>query len=187
MIKKYLENIKTTIDNLDIEEINEFINLLYKAHNSRKNIFVMGNGGSATTASHFACDLNKLSNKFKVLSLNDNIPTILAYANDMTYEDIFVEQIKNFIEADDIVVGISGSGNSANILKAIEYANSVNAKTIGLTGYKNGKLKYICNYSVNANIDDMQIAEDIHLMVVHIVMRSLDKIINKALDNHVSC
>ena len=102
-----------------------------------------------------------------MVCLNDSIPTMLAYANDVNYEYVFVEQLKNFLNKGDIVIGLSGSGNSKNVLNAIEYANSKNAITIGLTGYDGGFLKKICRYSVNANINDMQISEDIHMMLCH--------------------
>jgi len=171
-INSYLDKLKTTIDNLDREEIETFIKVLVKARDNDNTIFIMGNGGSAATASHFVCDFAKGSSygkekRFKMICLNDNTPIMMAYANDMSYEDIFVEQLKNLFKKNDLVIGISGSGNSKNVLKAIEYANANEGTTIGITGYNGGILKQITKYSVNTNVDDMQISEDIHMILDH--------------------
>lgn len=171
-INNYFETLKNCIDKMDKKEIDTFIKLLIQARDEERNIFIMGNGGSSSTASHFSCDFNKgcsynQDKKFKIICLNDNIATILAYANDVNYESIFVEQLKNFLKEGDIVIGLSGSGNSKNVLNAIEYANTRKAITIGLTGYNGGRLKEIASYSVNTNINDMQISEDIHMMICH--------------------
>ena len=145
-IDAYLKKLQTTIDQLDQEAINKVLNILVDAYQTGKNIIIFGNGGSASTASHLASDFNKgislgKSKRFKVISLCDNIPTIMAISNDQSYDDIFLIQIQNFLKIDDVVVGISGSGNSINVLKAIEYANQQGATTIGFTGYNGGKLK----------------------------------------------
>lgn len=177
-IDNYFDSLIKTIENIDRKEISTLINLLINARNNGKQIFIMGNGGSASTASHFVCDFNKgasygMQNRFKVICLNDSMSTLSAYANDVGYETIFVEQLKNFLNPGDLVIGISGSGNSRNILLAIEYANSIKATTIGITGYDGGKLKKISNFSVNANINDMQISEDIHAIINHVCMKSI--------------
>lgn len=172
----YLNRLQETIKRLDKEEINKFINMLLDARDADKQIFIMGNGGSASTASHFCCDFNKGSSygfnkRFKFICLNDNVPGMMAYANDVSYDDVFVEQLKNFFNPGDYVIGISGSGNSKNVLKAIEYANAKGGITIGLTGFNGGKLKQICSHSVNMNVDDMQISEDLHMMMDHLSMK----------------
>lgn len=182
-ISKYLASAKQAIDMLDLNEINNFINILIDAYEKGSNIYIFGNGGSASTASHFACDFNKginsnLFKKFRVLSLTDNIPTMLAYANDIDYNSLFVEQLKNFLKEDDVVIGISGSGNSKNVLKAIEYANQKNNLTVGITGFDGGNLKKIARYSVNVNVNNMQITEDLHMMITHLIMT--------VLNNHIS-
>ena len=169
-INNYFETLKYCLDKLDREEVNNFLSLLLNARNEEKNIFIMGNGGSASTASHFCCDCNKgirnaKEKDFKMICLNDNIPMLLAYANDISYEDIFVGQLKNFLQEGDLVIGISSSGNSKNIIKAIEYANANGAITLGLTGYNGGFLKKCAQHSVNTNINDTQVSEDIHLML----------------------
>ncbi len=177
-IDKYFSNLKTCIDKIDKKEIEKFLEILIDARDNNKTIFIMGNGGSASTASHFCCELNKGASynkdkKFKVICLNDSISTILAYANDVNFEDIFKEQLKNFVQKGDVVIGISSSGNSKNILSAIEYANKVGAITIGLTGRDGGELKKLSKYSVNPNYDDLQISEDIHMIIVHLIYRYL--------------
>lgn len=171
-INNYIDNLKLCLENIDRTEIDLFIKLLLQARDDGRSIYIMGNGGSASSASHFCCDFNKgisynQDKKFKMICLNDNVATMLAYANDISYDDIFVEQLKNFLSKGDIVIGISGSGNSKNIIKAIEYANSNGGVTIGLTGYNGGVLRQIAKYSVNAKINDMQISEDIHMILCH--------------------
>jgi len=180
LIENYFDRLKTTIDKLEKREIESFINILSEALDKDRTIFVMGNGGSALTASHFLCDIAKgvsygKEKKFKIVCLNDNSAIIMAYANDVSYEEIFVEQLKNQFKKGDVVIGVSGSGNSKNVIKAIEYANKNGGITVGLTGYLGGRLKEIANLSVNSNINDMQISEDVHLMVVHIAMQALVK------------
>ena len=173
-INYYKENLISTINKLDSDELINLANAFLEARNNQNTIFVFGNGGSGSTASHMVCDIIKGCSykkdlKFKIICLNDNVPTILAYANDVSYDDVFVEQLKNLMSKDDLVIGISGSGNSENIIRAISYANSNGAKTFGMTGFDGGKLKKMSNKSINANINDMQISEDIHLICLHIL------------------
>lgn len=176
-ISLYLSRLQNTVSKLDKNEINTFINQLIQARDEGRQIFIMGNGGSAATASHFCCDFNKGCSyefnapRFKFICLNDNVAGMMAYANDVSYDDVFAEQLKNFFNAGDVVIGISGSGNSKNVIKAIEYANANGGVTIGLTGFDGGKLKEICKYSVNMNVDDMQISEDLHMMMNHLSMK----------------
>lgn len=184
-MENYFSELKSVIDNLDRNEIETFINVMLNARNNGKNIYIMGNGGSGATASHFCCDFNKgmsytKDKKFKMICLNDNVSTMLAYSNDVGYDFVFVEQLKNFVKEGDIVIGISGSGNSKNVLNAIDYANKKGAITIGLTGYNGGVLKQITKYSVNANVDNMQITEDIHMMICHMIY---DILINQDIEN----
>jgi D-sedoheptulose 7-phosphate isomerase len=179
-IENYMARLQDCIDRLDRNEIEQFIQLLLQARDNERHIFIMGNGGSAATASHFCCDFNKgmsyqQDKKFKMICLNDNVATMLAYANDVDYDNVFVEQLKNFVQKGDLVIGISGSGNSKNVLNAIEYANEIGAVTVGLTGYNGGRLKMLAQHSVNANIDDMQITEDVHMMFCHLIYNNLMK------------
>ena len=177
-IRAYLSQLKSTIDAVSVEGINELMDILVKARNEDKTIFIMGNGGSAATASHFVCDFNKgLSfegqKKFRFICLNDNIPSLMAYANDLSYEEIFVGQLQNFFHEGDVVIGISGSGNSMNVIKAINYANEKGGVTIGLTGYDGGKLFKIAAHNVHIPINDMQITEDLHMVLDHCMMKVL--------------
>ena len=181
LIEKYFDGLKNTLDSLDRKEIEDFIQILNNARKNGSRIFIMGNGGSGSTASHFACDFNKLASfyfpdkpRFKVECLNDNFSTMMAYSNDESYELVFSEQLKNFLQKDDVVIALSGSGNSKNVLNAVEYANKIGAVTVGLTGYNGGKLKQIAKYSINTNIDDMQISEDIHLVLTHLAMKAVN-------------
>lgn len=175
-IDKYRSSLKQAIDSIKTSEIINVLNIVRRAYIEEQQIFIMGNGGSAATASHIVCDLNKgvscdLKKKFKVICLNDNVPTILATANDISYEDIFVEPLKNFFKPGDVVIGISGSGNSKNILKAIEYTNNNSGITIGLCGFDGGKLKQTATHSIHVQINDMQISEDIHSITGHLMMQ----------------
>ena len=179
-IDNYFEILKNTIDSIEQDELVDITNVILNAKKKNNTVFVMGNGGSATTASHFVCDLakgtaNSGGARLKIVGLTDNIASIMAYANDFNYDDVFVEQLKNFLQKDDVVIAFSGSGNSKNVIKAIEYANSKNAITIGFTGYNGGELKKIAKYSFNSNRNDMQISEDLHLMAVHIIMQLINK------------
>ena len=176
-IKLYIKKLTDTANNLDIAEINAFVNTLENARTNGKQIFTMGNGGSASTASHFVCDFNKgisfqVDNKprYKFICLNDSIATLSAYSNDVAYEDAFVEQLKNFMNEGDVVIGISGSGNSKNVVKAFEYANANGGITVAITGYSGGKLKEIAKQGIHVKINDMQVAEDLHMMLDHLTM-----------------
>jgi D-sedoheptulose 7-phosphate isomerase len=177
-IQDYFLKLKKTIDAISVENFNDVLNVLVEGKNQDRTIFIMGNGGSAATASHFVCDFNKgLSvegaKRFKFICLNDNVPTVMAIANDLSYEDIFVEQLKNFFKVGDLVIGISGSGNSMNVIKAIEYANTNGGITIGFSGYDGGKLMKQCKYNINIPVSDMQITEDLHMVLDHCMMRVL--------------
>ncbi len=179
-IEQYFEKLQNTINSINVNEIEVCANVLLDAYERGSQIFICGNGGSASTASHFACDINKgvsygLDKRFKIIPLTDSLSTITAYTNDVNYEIIFIEQIKNFFNEGDVLIGISGSGNSINVLKAIEYVNNNQGISIGWTGFNGGKLKEISQYSIHANIDDMQISEDMHMIFTHLMMKTLRK------------
>lgn len=179
----YINDLINTLQNFPHKQFQRFINVLIDAYLLQKNIFVMGNGGSGSTASHWACDINKgcslnRQKRFKMICLNDNIPTILAYANDMSYEDIFVEQLKNFFTSGDVVIGISGSGNSINVLKAIEYASNNGGITIGLCGFNGGKLYNMVDIALLAKVHDMQKVEDLHTIMSHMAMQKACEVLD---------
>jgi len=172
-LEAYIDRLKSTLDKISREEINGFLNLLVDALEAGRNVFTLGNGGSAATASHMAVDFNKglswgKARRFRFLCLSDNLPTLTAYANDVSYEDVFVEPLKNFLESGDLVIAISGSGNSRNVVKAVEYANAHGAVTVGLTGYDGGLLRKTARHGVHVPIRDMQVTEDLHMVLDHL-------------------
>jgi D-sedoheptulose 7-phosphate isomerase len=174
-INDYISSINETISGLDIEKISKVTEKIGEAHKNKKRIFVFGNGGSAATANHFVCDLGKNAikgdeNRFQIISLSDNVSSITAYGNDAGYESVFVEQLKNLIQPGDTIVCISASGNSPNIIKAVEYAKKKNAVIISLTGFNGGKLKEISDFNVNVPDNSYEKIEDIHLIITHIIV-----------------
>lgn len=184
---QYISDLTSLLERFDTDQFEKIVELILDAYDRGNNIFIMGNGGSGSTASHFACDINKgccidLEKKFKVICLNDNIPTMLALSNDISYESIFVEQMKNFFNSGDLVIGISGSGNSENVLRAIKYGNENNGRTIGLSGFSGGNLSKLVDVSFVADIDDMQKVEDIHMIIVHMIMQAIDSALHPATD-----
>ncbi|MBC8553809.1 MAG: SIS domain-containing protein [Candidatus Brocadiales bacterium] len=188
----YITQLKELLDRFPHDNFKSIANVLIDAHDKEKQIFIMGNGGSGSTASNFACDINKgscfdLDKKFKVICLNDHMPTMLAYANDLSYSKVFVEQLKNFMQPEDVVIGISGSGNSDNVIQALTFANEKGARTIGLTGFDGGKLALIADIPFVASIHDMQKVEDVHMIVVHILMQYLCEALSKDSGSAESC
>ncbi len=170
-IDKYINSLQSTLTTLKCNqkpELLEIISVIQKAKECNKTIFVFGNGGSSATASHFACDLIKYLG-VKVMCLSDNVPSILAISNDKSYDDIFVDQLKVFMDAGDVVIGFSGSGMSRNVLKAMEYAKDIGV-TIGITGFDGGLLKLNTDICLIVPNDNMQQIEDVHLMITHLVM-----------------
>jgi D-sedoheptulose 7-phosphate isomerase len=173
----YLSEVSKTLDTMKKDlpgKSRDIVSVLTTARDSGKRVYTCGNGGSASTASHMASDLNKGANRqdsprFKAIALTDNIPAMSAWANDSSYEDIFVEQLKNHLEKGDVVIAISGSGNSPNILKAVHYANDIGATTIGLSGFDGGKLSKIAKISYVVPNNCMQQVEDIHLVIEHML------------------
>lgn len=175
MIINYINEEKKVLDALDIESIDKCILLLNEAFEQENTIYIFGNGGSAATASHFENDFNKgiseyTKNKFNFKCLNDNVPTLMAIANDIGYEEVFRFQLKGRLKKDDLVVAISGSGNSINVINAVEYAKEIGAKVIGLTGYTGGKLMQMADVSLHAPVSSMQITEDVHMFFDHMIM-----------------
>lgn len=175
LINEYINLEIDTLQKLSRTELSDFISELEAARKRDATIYIMGNGGSAATASHFVNDFNKgvseyIEQKFRFVCLNDNIATIMAIANDINYDAIFEFQLRGKVTENDLVIGISGSGNSTNVIKAIEFANSIGAKTVGLTGYNGGKLKQIADLSVHVPIMSMQITEDVHMIFDHLIM-----------------
>jgi D-sedoheptulose 7-phosphate isomerase len=178
MSNSYFDDVVRTIRNIPLTTIDAMVEVLMQAYESGQMIYLFGNGGSAALASHFACDLGKgtvngSGKRFHVLALTDNVPLMTAWANDARYEDIFAEQLINFVRANDIVFAISGSGRSPNVLKALKVARQAGAFTVGLTGFDGGDMKYLCNLCLIVPSNNMQIIEDLHLSVTHAVFTAL--------------
>jgi D-sedoheptulose 7-phosphate isomerase len=174
-IEEYYKKEADVLNKLDKKALNETMNCLYRHYLHGDDIYVFGNGGSAATASHMVCDFDKgicseVENRFRFICLNDNMPILTAISNDVGYEDIFFYQLENKIRKTDAVLAISGSGNSKNVIKAVEYAKKVGADVIGMTGYDGGKLDQLSDYHLHCPIDDMQITEDIHMSFDHMMM-----------------
>ncbi|MBQ6840661.1 MAG: SIS domain-containing protein [Bacilli bacterium] len=175
-IEEYYEREINCIKRLNLDEINEAMNAIYDTYEKGGTIYVCGNGGSASTASHMQNDFNKgiseyVEKKFNFHCLNDNVATMMAVANDIGYEEIFRFQLRNKLKENDLFIGISGSGNSKNVLNAAEYAKENGVKIVGITGYTGGKLKEMADYKMHVDEMDMQIAEDLHMTFDHMIMK----------------
>jgi D-sedoheptulose 7-phosphate isomerase len=178
---RYIDEVKEILTRMERDlppKMREIVAALVKARNARRRVYTLGNGGSASTASHMASDLNKGASRhdaprFRAVALTDSVPSMLAWGNDSSYEDIFVEQLKNHLENGDVVIAISGSGNSENVLKAVEYANKEGAVTVGLTGFDGGKLAKLAKISYVVPSHCMQQVEDIHLLIEHMLSMML--------------
>src|SRR5277367_4587727 len=152
--EQYRTELLLAIQSIDLSKVSQAIEWFKESRDSGRHIFVCGNGGSASTASHFACDIVKgcsfnRSARFRIMALTDQLPTITAYANDVGYDVIFVEQLKNFAQQDDLFMAISGSGNSPNVVRAMEYANSIGCRTLALTGRDGGKLGKLAGLNIH--------------------------------------
>jgi D-sedoheptulose 7-phosphate isomerase len=188
-IGDYLKNEIEVLNSLDIARINRAINLLLEAFENEKRIYIFGNGGSSATASHFTNDFNKgvsehTEKKFNFICLNDNVPTMMAISNDIGFEEVFRFQLIGHLNVGDIVIAISGSGNSKNVLNAIEYAKEQRNKIIGITGYEGGRLGELADIHLNVPVNSMQITEDIHMVFDHLIMSIFYKFL--AGKNHLS-
>lgn len=171
----YFSYLKEVIDSVDVKEIRRFTEIILDARRRSATVFFIGNGGSAATASHFANDLaigvNEYEKPFKVLSLTDNISVLTAVGNDNGYEEIFVRQLKVYGNEGDVLVGISASGNSLNLIRAFNYAENAGIKTVSLTAFDGGELKIISDHCVHIPTEDKEYgpAEDLHMILDHLI------------------
>ncbi|MFH1586989.1 MAG: SIS domain-containing protein [Candidatus Diapherotrites archaeon] len=180
-IKDYFEKLKQGLDAINESELEKVADVLFETWKRGKQVFIFGNGGSATTALHFSCDLGKNTVKdpnsdekrFRIIPLVDNIATLTALANDSGYENIFSEQLKNLVMENDVVIVISGSGKSPNVLKAVEVAKNAKAIIVSFTGFDGGKLKSISDYNINFNENHYGRIEDAHLILEHLITEIL--------------
>ena len=178
IITAYISEVGNTLANLQMDGITRVVNLIEDARLKGKRVFVFGNGGSAATASHFASDLSKgaISKgkpRIRAHALTDNVPGLSAWANDTSYENIFSEQLENHVESGDIAIGISGSGNSQNVINGMKAARAKGASTIGFIAFDGGKLKGCVDIDIIVPTFNMEQAEDIHLLLCHVITTCL--------------
>lgn len=174
----YTKKLGELLGRLDFAAIDAGVDLIEKAWRDGKQIIALGNGGSSLTALHFINDWNKSvflrsGIPFRGRTLVDNIGLVMSYANDVSFEDVFAEQLKNILQPGDLVLALSGSGNSENVIRAVQYANKHGATTLGLCGYSGGKLKETAQHVIWVDANDMQLSEDVHFFFGHIVMQRL--------------
>jgi D-sedoheptulose 7-phosphate isomerase len=172
--EQYRSRLIETLNQIDVSKVAHAIDWLREARDQGRTVFVCGNGGSAATASHFVCDMLKGASygrekRFKIIALNDSLPTLTAYSNDVSYDHAFVEQLKNFAAPGDVVMALSGSGNSANVLHAIEYGNSIGCRTIALSGRGGGKLGPLAHLDMQVQEGHMGRIEDAHMAICHMI------------------
>lgn len=175
---RYITDLQLTLGQLPIDRIDQVIAMLHDARLRNRQVFIMGNGGSASTASHFVCDLGKNTRRkgwpnYRVMGLTDNMAIFSALANDEGYEDVFAQQLASFVEPGDIVIGISTSGNSANVVNAVKLANKMGAKTVGFTGFDSGQLGPLVDIDLHVPSNLIEQVEDIHLMLEHLICKAL--------------
>lgn len=188
--REYLQRCAAEFERLDTTQIQGLADDIYAAYEQGRFVFICGNGGSGSNSSHFCEDLGKSTlrredftregvKRLKVLSLTDNTPYILAWGNDEGFDRVFVEQLKNFASPGDVLIAISGSGNSPNILNAVDWGNTHGLKTWGITGYSGGKLKSLGQKNLHVPLDDMGMVESIHLVAFHWILNDIHGRINK--------
>ena len=186
----YLKELSEAIARFEGTTIEHIVDALFEAYVNGTDVYIIGNGGSAALASHFACDLAKnvtFANghrRLRALSLTDNFSLMSAWSNDVSYEAVFVEQLRNFLRPSDMVIAISGSGNSPNVLRALEFAREMAAKTVGITGRDGGQMAGLCDPCLIVPSHNMQIIEDLHTVTVHAVSSALYNRINALQNQH---
>jgi D-sedoheptulose 7-phosphate isomerase len=174
----YINRLIAVLTAADTAAMDRGVQLVEQTWRAGGQIITLGNGGSAMTALHFITDWNKSifmssGRSFRGRSLVDNMGLASAYANDCSYQDVFVEQLRNIARRDDLVVAISGSGNSENVIRAVDHANEIGCETLGLCGYSGGRLKQVAKHVIWVGVDDMQLCEDVHALFGHMVMQAL--------------
>ncbi len=185
-LSRYLLELREVLAQLPLDLLEQICDVIYKAYEDDRTIFIFGNGGSAALASHMACDLGKGTHcprpdfmaakgvkRLRVFSLTDNVPIMTAWANDAAYEDVFAEQIENFLQPGDVTFGISSSGNSPNVLKALKLGREKGAITVGLTGFQGGKMNDLLDCGVVVPSNNIQQIEDAHLVLAHLIFLNL--------------
>lgn len=177
-IQSYVIELKQILDNLSVGLVEQVLTILHEARLENKQVFILGNGGSASTASHFVCDLGKNTRvkgapNFRVMGLTDNMALFSALANDEGYENVFAQQLANHLQPGDVVIGISTSGNSQNVVNAIQLAKTMDAKTVGFTGFNSGKLGSLVDVDLHVPSHSIEHVEDVHLVLEHLITKAL--------------
>jgi D-sedoheptulose 7-phosphate isomerase len=185
-VRPFMEKVSQELMRLDTAEVHALADAIFECYEQRRTVFIIGNGGSGSNASHFCEDLGKgtlrrqdfdddKKKRLRVLSLTDNTPYILAWGNDEGFDRVFLEQLKNLANPGDLLVAISGSGNSPNILRAVDWANKNGLKTFGCTGFEGGKLRSLAQQNLHVALDDMGIVESVHLTAFHWIVDNMHK------------
>jgi D-sedoheptulose 7-phosphate isomerase len=178
-VQAYFQTLTRIIPQLPYAAIQQIISAILQAYEEGRMIFVFGNGGSAATASHVMCDLNKgtivngQARRLRVMAFTDNVPLLTAWANDAGYEHVFSEQLKNFVQAGDVVFAVSGSGNSPSVLEALKIAREAGAVTVGMAGYGGGRMKALCDICAVVPCDNIRVVEDVHHSIAHSIVTAV--------------
>jgi D-sedoheptulose 7-phosphate isomerase len=178
VLEAHVEAVRAALSRISLADVARVVDALRTAHAQGRHIYILGNGGSASTATHFAADLSKATvvrgrSRMRVTSLTDNVALLTAVANDMAYEDIFAEPVRSLVNPGDLVIAISASGNSPNVIKGIRAAREQGAMTVGLVGCTGGKLIQLADISVHVKHHDYGVVEDCHLVVEHAIIASV--------------
>jgi D-sedoheptulose 7-phosphate isomerase len=176
-LEDHITEVRTVLARIPVEAMERVVGIILEAYRQNKHVYILGNGGSAATATHFACDLSKATivegrARLRVTSLTDNVALLTAWANDTSYENVFAEQLCNLLNADDVVIAISASGNSPNVLAAIDAARERGATTVGLVGFSGGALQNVADASIHVQSDSYGVVEDCHLVLEHAITES---------------
>jgi D-sedoheptulose 7-phosphate isomerase len=177
-VDQHIAQVRTALGEIPSDAVQRIVEAILLAYAGRRHIYILGNGGSASTATHFACDLSKATvvagrSRLRVTSLSDNVALLTAWANDTSYKRVFAEPLMNLLEEDDVVIAMSASGNSRNVLEAIRVANDLGALTVGLVGFDGGRIKDMVDLVVHVNSVDYGVVEDCHLVLQHAITASI--------------
>jgi len=178
LIDSYLDELEVVVRNISRDQVRAVVDVLFEAWHSRRTVFLIGNGGSAATASHMMNDLNKYTvvgnmPRFRSIALTDNVPLMTAVGNDLSYADVFVEPLKNLLQPQDILIAISASGNSPNIVKAVEFARTIGARVVGFCGHPGGQLAQLADLKIVVPSERIGHQEDGHMILDHVISAAL--------------
>jgi len=183
ILRQHIDEVREALASIPIEAIEQVVRVIMRAYALRRHVYIVGNGGSASTASHFACDLGKATidgscTRLRVTSLTDNMALLTAWANDTTYDRVFAEQLLNLLDPDDVVIAVSASGNSANVVAAVDVARALGAMTVALVGFDGGRLRHRASAVVHVAVHDYGVVEDCHLVLEHAITDAVRKAVH---------